>query len=76
MQTIWYTRDDDGDRSLWSEVPRKAQGEWSVDGGDTGLILGDFHGEADGVDAMLGTGVHGLRKGQIAELVLTWNRKA
>jgi len=72
---LYYTRDDNGDRALWIELPAKIDGEWSVNGNFShDLILSDWNGEDEQIDAVIGKGVHGLRKGSIAELELGWRR--
>jgi hypothetical protein len=79
MNKIWYTRDDDGQRALWNDVPVKSDGVWWTNENQRGnykLISADWNGDDESIDSIIGEGFQGLRKGQIAELVITWNRMA
>ena len=68
---IYYTRDGDGCRALWIEKPSKDEdGEWFCDGFIWALLASDFNGEEHKMDALIGKGFHGLRKGKMAELEL------
>ena len=71
---MWYTRDDSGGRALWEKEPTKdGDGDWSVDGSLNYLIAGDFTLDRDVVDALLGKGLHGLRKGQKRKISVYWS---
>jgi len=70
---IWYTRDRDGQRALWNALPVKIKsiGEWSSDESQDcsyKLVVADWNGDNESIDAIIGTGFMGLRKGGIAEL--------
>lgn len=73
---IWYTRDSSGDRALWSALPVKEEGDWFSSGCEKTLVASDWNGDGSVIDLVLGRGVHGLRKGGIAELYFMWRRKA
>jgi hypothetical protein len=72
VKNIWFTRDNCGARALWSKAPVKTDGEWECEMSE--LIAGEWNGQGDAIDAIFGKGFHGLRKGQIAELAMYWNR--
>jgi hypothetical protein len=76
MMKIWYTRDNDGDRELWSVMPEKFQGYWEGDYEIYSLICSDGQCENGCIDAIIGKGFHGLRRGGIAELEISWKRLA
>lgn len=71
---MWYSRDGNGDRALWIEEPTKdTDGDWTVDDCDSyALAAGDFNGDDDAIDAILGEGVHGLRKGSCIKISVSW----
>ena len=64
---MWYTRDDDGERALWIGRPNKDDwGEWWSWAGDAVSEQDDL------MDELLGKGFHGLRKGGIMEIEVSW----
>ncbi len=75
MMMIWYTRDSNGDRTLWLEEPSKNYyGDWELYGSSWSVIASDFNAEEGAIDALLGKGVHGLRKGEKVGIEVSWRK--